>query len=1055
MKTRSLLAAVVSLLCTVAQLAALDTAFTYQGRFNENGNPFTGNAEFTVTLWSHASDGEPSYWVASNNPPTVVVSVTNGLFVLPLDFGDYKFPGQDRWLQLEVRKGNETFVTLAPRQKIAPTPYAFHAANAGSVRWENLGDLPAGFADGTDDDFYHEAGPGLISSAGQMRVDFGDSGVSTQVPRLDHTHPNHQLSGSFTNPVDFVALGNSFSGVHFGSFAGNGSALSNVNVSTAFGTLPAHTLPANVLRGDESAFIQPQNPGVSLRLFAATNLNSSGNPIFDVRDKTGLTNYFWIGSEGTVGWSGIASGSIGGSAGWANGVSWNNISGIPTGFGDGIDNDTPYYAGEGIQLSNRVFWIDDGSILPRKLAADFANLGQVLKWNGSEVAFADDKDTTYAAGLGLSLNANTFMVNFQGNGASAFAARSDHHHDDNYAELDHAHAAESLTSGTLPSGRLKGPYHEQISFLNETNYFEGTFKGDGQLLKSLNATELVSGTVPVARLPSSVSVLGDSIESFEIADGTIVNTDISEFAGITDDKLAMITSPGKVANSATTATASSLPNRIVQRDASGNFSAATITATAFAGNGSNLSALNADHLTSGTVSNTRLSANVSLLGSGIESSEITDGTIANADISAGAGIADSKLATIATAGKVADSALSATVSKLGSSIDSSEILDGAIVNADISASAAIADSKLETISTPGKVADSALSATISKLGSSIDSSEITDASIVNADIAVSAAIADSKLATISTAGKVADSALSSTVSKLGQSIETSEIIDDTIMNVDISALAAISDTKLATLSTAGKVADSALSANVALLSRSPQTFAGTNSFNGWVGIGTTTPAADLHVRGSSTNGSIIITPSTSDSRSQILLAENTSASLGFIMRYAGDVAGNPLYFIPLNNGGVEGDPVMTLERNGGFVGIGTNDPQSALHVAGTVTATAFNPSSDRNLKEHFAPVNPREILNQVAALEISRWNFIGDARTPHLGPMAQDFYAAFALGTDEKHIATVDADGVALAAIQGLNQKLEQNLKQKEAEITELKQRLDKLEQLIKEKSKE
>lgn len=41
--------------------------------------------------------------------------------------------------------------------------------------------------------------------------------------------------------------------------------------------------------------------------------------------------------------------------------------------------------------------------------------------------------------------------------------------------------------------------------------------------------------------------------------------------------------------------------------------------------------------------------------------------------------------------------------------------------------------------------------------------------------------------------------------------------------------------------------------------------------------------------------------------------------------------------------------------------------------------------------------------------------------TPHLGPMAQDFHAAFNVGMDDKHMATVDEEGVALAAIQGLN----------------------------------
>jgi len=78
-------------------------------------------------------------------------------------------------------------------------------------------------------------------------------------------------------------------------------------------------------------------------------------------------------------------------------------------------------------------------------------------------------------------------------------------------------------------------------------------------------------------------------------------------------------------------------------------------------------------------------------------------------------------------------------------------------------------------------------------------------------------------------------------------------------------------------------------------------------------------------------------------------------------------------------------------------------------------------------------------------LPLTTWNFKVDSATKHLGPMAQDFYAAFGVGPDDKHIATVDADGVALAAIQGLNQKLEQ----KETEVRELKQRLEALERIV------
>lgn len=115
-----------------------------------------------------------------------------------------------------------------------------------------------------------------------------------------------------------------------------------------------------------------------------------------------------------------------------------------------------------------------------------------------------------------------------------------------------------------------------------------------------------------------------------------------------------------------------------------------------------------------------------------------------------------------------------------------------------------------------------------------------------------------------------------------------------------------------------------------------------------------------------------------------------------------------------------------------------------ITASGNISANSFTTTSDRNAKENFAPVNSQEILDRVAALPISRWNFKTD-NTRHIGPMAQDFYSTFGVGADDRHIATVDEDGVALAAIQGLNDKL----KEKDAEIQALAKRLAELEKRV------
>lgn len=102
--------------------------------------------------------------------------------------------------------------------------------------------------------------------------------------------------------------------------------------------------------------------------------------------------------------------------------------------------------------------------------------------------------------------------------------------------------------------------------------------------------------------------------------------------------------------------------------------------------------------------------------------------------------------------------------------------------------------------------------------------------------------------------------------------------------------------------------------------------------------------------------------------------------------------------------------------------------------------------SDRAAKENVQPVDTRAVLEKLCAVPLATWNYRSqDQAVRHLGPMAQDFQAAFGLGDDDKRIATVDADGVALAAIQGLNGIL----KEKQAEIESLKCRLERLEKLL------
>ncbi len=100
------------------------------------------------------------------------------------------------------------------------------------------------------------------------------------------------------------------------------------------------------------------------------------------------------------------------------------------------------------------------------------------------------------------------------------------------------------------------------------------------------------------------------------------------------------------------------------------------------------------------------------------------------------------------------------------------------------------------------------------------------------------------------------------------------------------------------------------------------------------------------------------------------------------------------------------------------------------------------------------PVDGQTVLTRLANLPLHTWNYkTQDPAIRHIGPTAQDFQAAFGLGEDNRHISTVDADGVALAAIQALHQ-LTQNqaaqLADQQAQIATLEARLAALEALLK-----
>ena len=93
------------------------------------------------------------------------------------------------------------------------------------------------------------------------------------------------------------------------------------------------------------------------------------------------------------------------------------------------------------------------------------------------------------------------------------------------------------------------------------------------------------------------------------------------------------------------------------------------------------------------------------------------------------------------------------------------------------------------------------------------------------------------------------------------------------------------------------------------------------------------------------------------------------------------------------------------------------------------------PISDRNMKHDFASIDQQAILDKVASLPISMWGYRTESSGErHIGPMAQDFMSTFQVGSSDKTILQVDADGVALASIQALYARLK-NIEEQNAEL--------------------
>jgi hypothetical protein len=267
---------------------------------------------------------------------------------------------------------------------------------------------------------------------------------------------------------------------------------------------------------------------------------------------------------------------------------------------------------------------------------------------------------------------------------------------------------------------------------------------------------------------------------------------------------------------------------------------------------------------------------------------------------------------------------------------------------------------------------------------------------------------------------------------------------------------------------------------------------------GRVGLGTSTPVVELHIKDSDTptvrleqdssggwtaqtwdvagnESNFFVRDATNGSKLPFRIQPNAPSS-SLSIRSDGKIGfgtWSPAYAMELETTG--DDAVFVAERTDGamakvaalsdIVQLGSlsghdvqfvvNDvPVMLLDSSGNLTIEgALTEASDVQRKENLTVVDGVEILHNIGELPISTWNYRTDADAiRHLGPMAQDFYRLFGLGADDEHIAPLDANGVALAGLQELYRLTlaqQTQIEQLEADNQPLEGRIDALEDLV------